>query len=332
MNIDVQNPLILLITAATFGLVLTSWLLLVLFWHRRRRRRSDQLESRLRHNYVQNVAHSDDRVLRLWKDGHEATTVVPGQGTREFFLLRRLRVLLRTSGIEMPLASFVLMSLSGILVACALTLSLTQSPLATSAVGIVVLLLIRNHLGKRANRQQAMFETQLAEALELCARSLRAGHPLIGSFRIVAEEMPVPINRCFRNITQLQGLGVSAEQAIKQVAKESESTDINLFAMSVAIQLRSGGNLAEMMQKLSSVIRDRMRLKKRVRVLTAQAQLSRRILTTLPFVLLALLTTINPEYMAPLFDTGEGRLMLALAALILTLGIWVMNKISVVHY
>jgi tight adherence protein B len=107
---------------------------------------------------------------------------------------------------------------------------------------------------------------------------------------------------------------------------------MKLFATSVIIQVRSGGNLADMMYRLADVIRDRMRLKRRVRVLTAQTQLSKRVLLALPFLLFGALNLLNPTYMMPLYTTAMGRMLLIIAGTGLILGAWMMNRLSVLKY
>jgi len=332
MTMNLNNVITFVLMVAVFGFVLALWLMGVMVWHGRRKKRTQEITSRLHHDIAAEKPDADSRVLRLWKDGAESTTVVPDLKRRRYHPVARLRRFIRHAGVETALGTFLLALLGAMLLLAALVLSLTHSLMSVGAMSLIILLLIRNRLAKRADSRMASFENQFAEALELCARSLRAGHPLIGSFRIVADEMPPPVSTLFNNICQLQGLGLGIESAIKQVAEESESSDMDLFAMSVVIQLRSGGNLAEMMHKLASVIRDRMRLKKRVRVLTAQVQLSRQVLTLLPFFLLGLLTAVNPNYMSPLFHTSQGHILLVLAASSLALGIWIMNRIAVVRY
>jgi len=333
MPINLYNPITVVLMASAFGLVLALWLIGVLLWHGRRRSRTRQIESRLRRSTITtDISAEKSRVLRLWKDGTETTTIVPDLSRGRFSPIARLHRLLRAAGVQMHVGPFVFALLGVMLLLSALAISLTHSALSGLALSLIILVLVWSQLGKRADRHLALFETQLADALDLCTRSLRAGHPLIGSFRIVSEEMPAPVSILFGNICQLQGLGLSMESAITEVALESESADMKLFTMSVVIQLKSGGNLADMMGRLAAVIRDRIRLKKRVRVLTAQVQLSRQVLSALPFVLLGFLTATKPGYMAPLFYTTQGRIAMALAASSLVLGMWAMKRIAVIRY
>jgi tight adherence protein B len=107
---------------------------------------------------------------------------------------------------------------------------------------------------------------------------------------------------------------------------------MKFFATSVVIQLRSGGNLADMMDRLAFVIRDRMRLARRVRVLTAQTQFSKRILQALPFAIFVILCLINPEYMQPLYTTSTGKTILGAAGAGLLAGTYTMNRLAVLRY
>ncbi|MHC4441597.1 MAG: type II secretion system F family protein [Planctomycetota bacterium] len=328
MPLDQDNILNLVIKASVFGIILSLWMFFVFLWVTRRLSKINMVEKRM------GLGDQEDdgktRVLRLWKDGQEATTVVPGY--QRLSLLSRLDQLRIQAGweISMPvvLACVVLL----VTMVFVFTLLLTNSILAGLGVSVPLPLMFWIYLRGRISHQLSLFEGQLVEALELAARSLRAGHPLIGSFRLVSEEMSAPVNRIFAEICQIQALGVSLEEAVQKVAHSSASSDMRLFSTSVIIQLKSGGNLADMMQRLAFVIRDRMRLKRRVEVLTAQTQLSKRILIALPFVLFVVLNLLNPGYMAPLYSTTYGRMLMILAASGLLLGIWVMNRLAVLKY
>src|SRR5204862_1993783 len=101
------------------------------------------------------------------------------------------------------------------------------------------------------------------------------------------------------DICQRHGMGANLEEVLRESGDESASPDMKLFSTSVAIQIRTGGNLADLMERLAYVIRDRMRLHRRVRVLTAQTQMSKRVLLALPFIMFIVLNMLNPKYMTP---------------------------------
>jgi tight adherence protein B len=136
----------------------------------------------------------------------------------------------------------------------------------------------------------------------------------------------------FASICQQQSLGVSLADAVANVANDNQSEDLHLFATAVVIQLRSGGSLADMMERLATVMRERMRLARRVRVLTAQTQGSKRVLQAMPVVVFVLLNVINPSYMRPLYATDSGRMVLMFAGGGLLVGSWLMNRLAILRY
>ena len=175
---------------------------------------------------------------------------------------------------------------------------------------------------KRAN----LFERQLVDALGVAARALRAGHPLVGAFQLISEEIGEPLGKIFGQIYQEQAFGSDLKESIRNAAKANRNTEFKLFATAIAVQLHSGGNLADLMDSLASVVRARIRLNKRIRVLTAQTQVSKAILIAMPFIMFVLLNIINREYMDPLYSTREGNYMLIAMFVNILLGSWMMNK------
>jgi len=156
-----------------------------------------------------------------------------------------------------------------------------------------------------------------------------SGRALAG---LISEETAAPVGPLFAEICQNQEMGLSFEAALRQSAASTNSSDMKLFATSVAIQLHSGGNVADMMERLSYVIRDRLRLSRRVRVLTAQTQFSKRILAALPLLMFAVLNLLNPKYMEPLYTTMMGQALLVMAGTGIVLGIWMMNRMAVLRF
>ncbi len=159
-----------------------------------------------------------------------------------------------------------------------------------------------------------------------------AGHPLIAAFRFVADEGAPPVNELFEDICQEQSLGVSLEEAVRKVMDKYPSPDLRLFTSSVVVQLHTGGPLADMMQRLADVIRDRMQVTRRAKVLAAQTQFSKRILLALPIILFAVLMLVNPHYMEPLLSSNTGKVLLGIAGINLLIGTWVMNRLAVIRF
>jgi len=198
------------------------------------------------------------------------------------------------------------------------------------AFGVIVV--FRLFMKGRIDKREARFETQLVDAMELAARSLRAGHPLFGAFQLISEEMAPPVSTMFGDLCQRNEMGESLNSSLQEISDSSTSTDMKMFATSIAIQMKTGGNLADLMQRIASVIRERMRLNRRLRILTAQTQMSKRVLIALPFFTFFALNLINPDYMNTLYTTMPGRILLAIGATGLAIGAWLINKMSKLSY
>jgi len=179
-----------------------------------------------------------------------------------------------------------------------------------------------------ARRRQRMkkFERQLPDALDLVARSLRAGHAFSGGLQMVADEFDDPLGTEFQRTIAQINFGVSAEQALKNLAGRVDCPDLKFFAVSVIIQRESGGNLAEILESISSLIRGRFKLRGKIRTLTAEGKLSAAILIGIPFFIAFALSFINPEYIRVLFTDATGKILVAAALIMMGLGIVWMKK------
>jgi tight adherence protein B len=203
--------------------------------------------------------------------------------------------------------------------------------LGASLISITVIV-FKGYLGHCVHKRAAIFEKQLIDSLDLSARSLRAGHPLTGAFQLIADEVPAPVGEVFREVVDQESMGVGLPEALRRAAERSHSADMLIFAASVIIQIRSGGNLAEMMERVAQVVRERMRLSRRARVLTAEAQLSKWVLLALPIGLFAFLNVANSTYMQPFYTHAVGRFMLIGAGAGMMVGGWVMGRMAVLKY
>lgn len=324
MNFDFSNPRDLVLGIAVFGLVVGIWICLLLAWAMRRKSHDKKLEVRLG---AAGPTSGPERELRLWHEGREATTLVPGQ-RRRAGLYARLEKRRQEADYQLPLSALFLGVAGVCLLIFVLTFLITNSMVAGLGIAALGVFGFWAYTQMRISRRLGLFELQLVDALELASRSLRAGHPLIGAFRLIAEEIPDPLSRVFAEIGQQQSLGVSLEDALREAANATHSADLRLFATSIIIQLKTGGNLADMMDRLAFVIRDRIRLSRRVRILTAQTQFSKRILIGLPFLLLLVLTLVKRQHMYPLYYTSAGHMLLIIAGAGITLGWWTMNRLA----
>jgi len=320
----------MMIALSVFVLVGSVWLIIVMLIRGKSQAKSAQIQDRLSHQF--DIGKTDDsRVMKLWHEGKVNLVRVQGAhpGVR---LIRIFDDMRQAFGWTMPLSTLFL----GIFGMSAMTFSivwaLSKDSIVAMAVTGSMLVILKGQATRKIKAREALFERQLSEALGLATRSLRAGHPLLSAFQLIIDEADAPICNVFGEIVQQQALGKSLEEAILHTAEASSSSDLKLFAASTVIQIRSGGNVADMMDRLSDVIRDRIRLHGKVRVLTSQTQFSKRILMLIPFGLFAFLYLSKPEYVEPMFSTDAGNKMLFLAAGMLLCGNWMMNKIAILKY
>jgi tight adherence protein B len=322
---DIQD---IVLGIAAFVLVLSLWMTFVMLWSARRIARSRKVEQRL----GLDVGSSEKgRVLSLWQDDAHRTVVVPGKG-KSMSLVDRMAYALHQASWDVPLRSAVLGTVGGFILVVAMIYIISNNialSIVTAVAGLVLLKIYMNHC---ISRRTSRFEKQFVDAMELAARSLRTGHPLVGAFQLVSEELQPPVSQVFGDICQQHGLGIAMDEALQNAASDSHAPEMKLFATSVCIQMRSGGNLADMMERLAFVVRDRMRINRRVRVLTAQTQFSKRILIALPIFLFIVLNVISPDYMSIFYTELVGQVLLGIGAGMLILGMWMMNRLAVLHY
>lgn len=171
------------------------------------------------------------------------------------------------------------------------------------------------------------FAMQLPDAMGLIARALRSGHSLPSALSVISDEMPAPISSEFGMAFEEQNLGVPIDKALRSMLKRMPNLDLKFFVTAVAIQKQSGGDLAEILDKISYVIRERFKILGTVAALTAEGRLSGIVLMALPFALFLAVYALNPEYVSLLFTTPEGRKMIIVAVVMQVIGAFVIKKI-----
>jgi tight adherence protein B len=174
------------------------------------------------------------------------------------------------------------------------------------------------------------FDGQLSDMLNLMVNGLRAGYSSMQAMEAVSKEMPAPISLEFRRVVQEMQLGVNMETALANLLRRIPSEDLDLVITAMNVQREVGGNLAEILATISHTIRERVRIKGEVRVLTSQVVYSGRFLTLLPFLIFGAIYVMNPGYLAAYLE--EPRIIgigsLVMCAILLTIGTFIMNKIG----
>lgn len=179
----------------------------------------------------------------------------------------------------------------------------------------------------RRRRRFKAFAKQLPDALELISRALRAGHSLAAGFNLVAEEMSDPIGKEFGRVFEEQNLGIAMDEALDSMTNRIPNLDLRFFATAVILQRQTGGDLAEILDKIGYLVRERFKIWGQVQALTGEGRLSGIVLLALPPALFLAVYRLNPDYVMPLFTDPMGRKMLAGGLIMQLLGAIVIKKI-----
>jgi tight adherence protein B len=189
-------------------------------------------------------------------------------------------------------------------------------------LGIMPLMVLR----WKRKRKTLRIERYMPDAMELLARSLRAGHTLSGTLDLVSQEIPPPLGTEMRITYDEQKLGLSVTQAFRRMGERVASQDLRYCVTAVIIQSETGGNLAEILENIGVIIRDRLMLKGKVQGLTAEGRFSALILSLLPFITFAALYMVNRKYIMTLFQDPLGVKLLTVAIVSISVGIFIMKR------
>jgi tight adherence protein B len=223
-----------------------------------------------------------------------------------------------TGSAALAIASFLI----GWIVAASLIIGLIAGAIA----GYLPFFVINT---KRSKRQK-LLANQLPEALDFLSRILRAGHSLTTGLQMMGEELPQPIGGEFRRAYDQHSLGQALEESLKDAATRIESTDFAFFITAVLIQRQTGGDLSEVLNNISGMIRSRIRLQQHVKAKTAEGRFTGYILVAFPAVMFFIAWTMNPGYAGVLLHTTTGMELLGTAFGLQMLGLFAIRKITTV--
>jgi tight adherence protein B len=242
----------------------------------------------------------------------------------------RLARLIEQSGVRTtPSAILVISLLSGV-IAAVVAAFFVRHPLAPIVAAPVGLVLPFAWLAFCRSARFKKFEEQFPEALDLLSRALRAGHAFQTALGMVGEELPAPVGPEFKKTFERQNFGLPLRDAMDELADRVTLLDVRFFVTAVAIQRETGGNLAEILDNLARVVRERFKIRRQVRVHTAHGRFTGYVLLALPAALGVVLSQIAPEQMQLLVRERMGQIMLITAMVMQIIGfIWIRQVIKI---
>jgi tight adherence protein B len=238
----------------------------------------------------------------------------------------KLSRMIEQSGTESTLGVFILLSIvlasGGFVIGLWVTSNAPLSLMIGFFLGVFPFLYV--YLKKK--RRMEKFQRQLPDALDLIARALKAGHAFTGGLKMVGDELGEPVGTEFEKTLHEINFGSGIPEALKGLTQRVDCPDLRFFIISVIIQRETGGNLAEILEKISYLIRERFKLQSRVQVLASEGKLSAIILIAIPFVVALALSVLNPVYIKTLFVDPVGKALVAFALVMMGIGIVVMKR------
>jgi tight adherence protein B len=177
-----------------------------------------------------------------------------------------------------------------------------------------------------AKRRREKFLHDFADAIDVMVRGIKAGLPVTDALKVIARETPAPVGPEFSEVVEGQRVGITIDQGLARMYERMPLQEVNFLAIVMAIQAKTGGNLAEALGNLSKVLRDRKKMKQKIQSVSQEAKASAMIIGALPFVIAGGMMILNPTYLLPLFETKLGNIMLIGSGLWMGMGALVMRK------
>lgn len=291
-------------------------------------RRSD------RKKVIDRLRGSNDPAKKAAGKGHEdlkkqtwEATGTLARSISKLSFTSRLQTALEQANIPWSAAQTLvnLTAISTVLTAILLVLGFSMA--AALGVAVAVFILPVMYLFRRRKKRMNKLVQQLPDVFELLSQALRAGHSLASGMQLIAKELPEPAGTEFGRVFHEQNLGLKIEDALTNLAERTDVLDVRFFVTAVLIQRQTGGDLAEVLDKIGSVIRDRIKLFGTVQALTAEGRLSGYVLLALPIIVFFAMTQVNRSYADLLITTPIGKMMLTTAAVMQFMGYLMIKKI-----
>jgi len=245
----------------------------------------------------------------------------------KFKIIRKLHASLDKAGLKIDVKVFLLVVLVFASLGFLLGVFLHRGIIPPLILMVIMTSIPFVFLKIQITKRVFLFTEQLATSLDMMSRSLKAGHSLAAAIQVVGHEMSDPIAGLFKSVYEEQAYGLSIKDALTNMTARMDTTDLRFFVTAVNIYREVGGNLSEILENLAKTIRERLKIRRQVRVYTAQARLSGYILGVLPIVTAIIFYLIAPDYIGELVEEKIGRMLIAAAVAAQIVGFIVIRRI-----
>jgi tight adherence protein B len=241
--------------------------------------------------------------------------------------IERLDRLRHHANARYPIGFFILLAFVLALIGFSVSSYMMENRLASLAISALLLAAPFLYLVNKKQKRTKKFQTQLPEALDMISRSMKAGHAFTTGMRLAADEFDDPLGPELSYALDEINFGVSVPEALRNLGERVDSQDLNFFIVSVILQRETGGNLAEIIESIAHLIRERFKLLDKIKALSAEGKISAIILCCLPFIVVFFLYFRNASYIMTLFRDPTGKIMVGVALCMMILGAYIMKRI-----
>ena len=309
-----------LIPFFAFSALILIMLVLYWVWTRFFDRRSQAKKKRLQ--AIHNAVHLGGQRLSTAHDSAFETWL-----RSRFRIFEQLENLVKRSHSPLTLRRLMGLMLALFTVVAFLGLLLKTNLLLLLVLAVAIASMPVLWLSRQSNKRREAFGDKLPETLDYIARAMRAGHGLTSAIGMVGKEFTDPVGHEFKTVFDEISFGIPFKDALDQLADRVQSYDLNFFVIALKIQHETGGNLTELLDGLAGTLRERIKLRGKIRTLSAEGRASEWVLGSMPFALGGILGLVNPGYMSVLFNTPQGHTLLLIGCGLMSVGFFLLNRI-----
>lgn len=317
----------ILFVAGFFGVLVVTFVVVAVFTRPTTTEKAVQQRLTDIETSVSSNANFDLELSRLLKTTNSSKFEWLDNVLLEFSLGQKLQQRIIQADSKTTVATMLLVSLVLAFFACAICYLFVPILAVELVAAVVAASLPYAFLSFKRGKRIKAFDKELPNAIDMMSRALHAGHSLVGSIEIIAEQAAQPAGAEFTEVFKQQNFGLPLREALLQMMDRVPSQDLRVFVTAIMVQKDTGGDLVEILEKAVYVIRERMRIQGEIRVQTAQGRLTGWILTSLPLVMLVLLNLVNPGYSQILLDDPTGRKLIYVGLGLIVLGGFIIRQI-----
>jgi len=316
-----MRPIDVILLFLAFGMLFMIWKIITGKKRKAMQKRIQRIQER------RPTVHED---MSLRRKSTEMTSGLVYRLTKPLPEFKRLAAMLERSGKPLSAKQYVFRRALMFLVIVFLIAILLKKPLFLAVplafvIGAWVPIKILQMGVAKQNRE---FLKLFPDAIDLIVRGLRSGLPVSESLVLVSQEVSAPVGPVFGRVANTMKLGVPLERALQETAKKLDLSEFNFFTTSILLQRETGGNLSEILNNLSEVLRARIMMRLKIKAMSSEARASTIIIGALPFVVITAVGVLSPDYMKPLFTDYRGNIWLGVAIGMLCTGLYIMNRMS----